>query len=129
MARPSGSILDKRIVRVAVEPALPRLGRRDHWMLAAARVLGGVAVRRVVAASGRAALLAGPQMNPGGARLDALFALSFRGLSDRLDGADVSAGSGRGRRRHGLDQPPIRSGPCARRRRRSILRPPPTPRV
>src|SRR5258708_19801052 len=60
-------------------------------MLARARVLAGVLVRRVVAAARRTALLAGPQVHPARADLHALLALpALRGLH-RLDRLDVTA--------------------------------------
>src|SRR5512132_2350320 len=68
-------VLRKRVVRITVQPALPRLGRGDYGMTADLRVPGGVAVERIVAAKGRAALLAGAQMDPTGAHFHAFFAL------------------------------------------------------
>jgi len=82
------SILDERVVRIAKQPALARLGRGDHRMTRRVRVLGGMTVGRVVAAPCPAALLAGTQVNPGAAHLDAVLAfLSFGqpGLGDGLD--------------------------------------------
>src|SRR5262245_48233750 len=70
------SIFRKTVVRIAVEPALARFGRRDDRMLRGARVLAGVAIGRAVAAERDAALLAGPQMNPRRADLHALFAFA-----------------------------------------------------
>ena len=55
------------------------------------RVLRRVLVGRVVAAERLAALLAGPQMNPGCADLDALFAFAALRLLDGFDRSDMSA--------------------------------------
>ena len=75
----SDQVLGKLVVRIAVEPALARLGRRNDRMPGRAGVLRGMAVRRVVATVCAAALLTGTQMNPRAADLDALLALmSFR---------------------------------------------------
>ena len=85
-------VLGKLVIRIAVEPALPRLGRRDDRMPGRARVLRGMAVRRVVATVRAAALLTGTQMNPRAADLDALLALMpFRPFDSR-DRIDVGAG-------------------------------------
>src|SRR5512140_3675830 len=85
------SVLGKRVIRIAVEPALPRLRRRDDRMLARARVLAGVFVRRVVTAARRTALLAGAEVDPARADLHALLALpALRGLH-RLDRLGVTA--------------------------------------
>src|SRR4249919_730729 len=73
------------IVGVAVEPALAWLRRRDHRMLAAARVLAGVTVRRRVATERDATTLAGAQMHPIRADGDALLALQLLGMLDDFD--------------------------------------------
>jgi hypothetical protein len=52
-------------------------------------VPGGVAVERIVAAKGRAALLAGAQMDPTGAHFHAFFALVALRPLDFFDGADM----------------------------------------
>src|SRR5262245_48509316 len=69
------SVLGERVVGKAVKPALSRLGRGDHAMTARVRVLRGVLVGRIVAASRPAAGLAGSQVHPTGAYLDAVLAL------------------------------------------------------
>src|SRR5262249_37023447 len=48
------------IVRIAVHPALARLGGCDHGMAGGICVLGGMAIRRIVATKRRPALLTGP---------------------------------------------------------------------
>lgn len=58
-------------------------------MTAGVGVLGGMAIRGIVAAQRRAALLAGPQMNPPGADLDALFAFVALWRLDRINGIDM----------------------------------------
>ena len=62
------SVLRKLVVRIAV--------RRNHRMRGRSSVLRGMAIRRVVAAERRAARLAGTQVNPLPADLDALLALA-----------------------------------------------------
>ena len=85
-------ILRERIVWKTVQPALARLGGRDHAMTAGARVLRGMALRRAVAAERRSALLAGPQMDPLRAHLHALVALVFARTLDGGNRGDVRAG-------------------------------------
>src|SRR5947208_13825503 len=63
------SIFAKRVVRVAIQPALARLRRRNDRMSASMRVFAGVPIRRAVAAERHAACLARPQMNPASADL------------------------------------------------------------
>jgi hypothetical protein len=62
-------------------------------MLARAGVHGRVAVRRVVAATGRAALLASPQMDPPRPDLHTFIALPALSLFDGRNSLDMSAGS------------------------------------
>src|SRR5262245_10710413 len=62
-------------------------------MLTGACVLAGVLIRRVIATERRAALLAGPQVDPSPADLHALFAFASLRTLDALDGADVGAGA------------------------------------
>src|SRR6266536_2313225 len=71
----SHSILHEGVIGIAIEPTLSRLGRSDHRMVARPRVLGRVAIRRVIAAMRCAALLTRPQMNPSRAHFHALIAL------------------------------------------------------
>jgi hypothetical protein len=54
------SILSKRVIGIAIEPALAGLRGRDDWMPARPRVLTGVLVRRTVATQGRATFLTRP---------------------------------------------------------------------
>ncbi len=56
----TASILHKRVIRVAIEPALAALGRGDHRVAARAGVVARMLVGRAVAAEGGAARLAGP---------------------------------------------------------------------
>src|SRR5262249_27376262 len=114
------SVLHERFVRVAVEPPFARLRRSDHGVPALRRVLAGVAVGRAVAAAGRAARLAGPQVDPPRARLYALLALGLFSVVHPRDTGEVRASSGHRLTPGALD---------GRRRWRSTLRPPPTPRV
>src|SRR5437588_4508340 len=85
------SVLDERVIRVAIKPAFAGLGGGDHGMSGGVRVFGGVLVRRAVAAKGRAAGLAGPQMNPARADLDAFGAFEDFGKFDFADRVDVLA--------------------------------------
>ena len=83
------SVIGKRVVRIAIEPALARLRRCDNRMPRCARVLRRVTVGRVVAAMRAAALLTGTEMNPGSADLDALLAFPSFGVLDAGNGSDV----------------------------------------
>ena len=75
------SVFGKRVVRIAIEPALTRLRRCDHRMPRRASVLRRVTVGRVVATMRTPALLTRTKMNPRSADLDALLAFtSFRVL-------------------------------------------------
>src|SRR5437773_144397 len=69
------SVFGKRVVRIAIKPALTRLRRCDNRMPRRASVLRRVTIGRVVAAMRATALLTGTEMNPGSADLDALLAL------------------------------------------------------
>jgi hypothetical protein len=75
-------IFGKRVVRIAVQPALARLRRSNDRMLRRVRVFAGVPVRRTVAAERHATRLARPQMHPIAADLDALFAFPALRLLD-----------------------------------------------
>src|SRR5262245_35857168 len=86
-------VVDDRVVGIAVEPALPGLCGRDHGVLRALGVLRRVMARRVVAAARSAALLAGPEMDPLSAGLDAVLALAPFRVLDRLDRLDVATGA------------------------------------
>ena len=83
------SVFRKRVVRIAIEPALARLRRCDNRMPRRARVLRRVTVGRVVAAMRATALLTGTEMNPGSADLDALLALPSFWVLDAGNGSDV----------------------------------------
>src|SRR4029453_2456407 len=61
-------------------------------MLTRPCVLGGVAVRRVVATTRRAAFLTRSQVNPAGANFNALFTLPAFRPFDRRNSLDMSAG-------------------------------------
>src|SRR5438309_6104640 len=87
------SILREAIVRIAIQPPLPRLRRGDHRMPARPRVLAGVAVGRAVAAQCGAALLAGAQMHPLRFHLHALGALAALGVLYGLDDTEMRAGT------------------------------------
>ena len=83
------SVFGKRVVRIAIEPALTRLRRCDNRMPRRASVLRRVTVGRVVAAMRATALLTGTEMNPGSAHLDALLALPSFWVLDAGNGIDV----------------------------------------
>src|SRR5262252_7670227 len=87
------SVLGESVVGIAVEPALPGLGRGDHVMPARVRMLACVPVRGVVAAARPAAFLARPQVDPARSGLDAGLALAPLRVADFADGGDVGAGS------------------------------------
>src|SRR5688572_29687425 len=123
LAEAGSSVLGERLVRVAVQPPLTRLRRRNDRVAAGARVLGGVPLRRVVAAARRPALLAGAEMDPGGADLHALLALVARCLLDRADRGEVRAAL---LRHHPTaERASAASGQERPRRRRCRRRPPP----
>ena len=69
------SIFREFVVRVVIQPALAGFRRGDHRVTAGARVLGRVAVRRVVAAQRGPAVLTCPQVDPLRANLHAFIAL------------------------------------------------------
>src|SRR5262249_28133656 len=85
------SVFCKRIVRIAVQPVFPRFRGRDDGMMRRSGVLGGVPIRRRIAAERGATRLACPQVHPSGVNLDAFLAhMAFRG--NQLDNAaDVTA--------------------------------------
>ena len=87
-------IFAKRLVRIAVQPALTRLRRRDDRMSTLARVFGCVTVRRAIAAERHAAFLACAQMNPVVADLNALFAFRAFRLFDGFDCIQMRTASG-----------------------------------
>src|SRR6476659_4633539 len=63
-------------------PGLARLDRANKWMLCASEVLGRVLVDRLVATPDMPALQAQPEVHPGIAGLDALFAVILVGARD-----------------------------------------------
>src|SRR4029078_7100544 len=83
------SIFHERLVRIAIQPALTRLGRSEHGLTGRWRVFGRMTVRRVVAAPRPAALLARAQMDPGSAHLHAVLAFASLGQPGLRDGFDV----------------------------------------
>ena len=78
-------IFAKRLVRIAVQPALARLRRSDDRMPACVRMFGGVPIRRAIAAERYAACLTRAQMYPGCTDLHAFFAFATMRLLDRLN--------------------------------------------
>jgi len=83
-------VFDNRVVTVAVEPPLAWFGRRDIRMARCASMLGGVAMRTVVATACPAAALTRPQMDPSSADLDAVLALTSSRMFDGFDCIDVA---------------------------------------
>ena len=75
-------IFAKRLVRIAVQPALARLRRSDDRMPACVRMFGGVPIRRAIAAERYAACLTRAQMYPGRTDLHAFFAFATMRLLD-----------------------------------------------
>ena len=61
---PLASIFREGGVRIAIEPALVRLGRRNNGMSARMSVFAGVAIWRTIAAQRYAAGLTRAQMDP-----------------------------------------------------------------
>src|SRR5262245_27306058 len=115
----SASIFRKGVVRITIQPALSRLRRCNYRMFARARVLGGVAVRRVVAATRRAAFLTGPQMHPTCADFHTLVTLPALRLFDGRNSLDMGAGWVS----HGMVFSSTDAAPGVRRRSRSTPRP------
>jgi hypothetical protein len=69
-------VFGKRVVRITVQPMLAGLRGSDDRMTTRTRVLACVPVWRAVAAERNSAFLAGPQMHPVVADLDAFFAFA-----------------------------------------------------
>src|SRR5687768_15699710 len=86
-----GLVLGERLVGIAIEPALARLGRCDDRVARGAGVLGRMTVRRTVAAMRPAAFLAGPQVDPPAADLHAFIAFMACRRLDAADGRKVLA--------------------------------------
>ena len=93
-ARNRRSIFGEGLVRIAIQPALTRLRRRDDRMSTLARVFAGVLIWRAVTAERDATCLARPQMDPGAADLHALFAFATLRLFDGFDCIQVRTASG-----------------------------------
>lgn len=91
------SIFCKGVVRVAIEPALARLGRRNHRVSALAGVFARVAVWRAITAKGRPALLTRAQVDPLSANPYALSTLATPRLFHRRYRRKMSATSVRHR--------------------------------
>ena len=83
-------ILSKRIVRIAVQPTLSWLRRRNHRMTTRARMLRRMLVRRTIATTRRTALLASPQVDPLRTNLHTLFANQFLRLPDLVNRSDMN---------------------------------------
>jgi hypothetical protein len=62
------------LIRIAIKPALARLGGSDHRVPGRASMFAGVLVWRTIAAQGHATVLARSQMHPAAADLHALAA-------------------------------------------------------
>src|SRR2546428_12388630 len=84
-------MLCERVSRIAVQPVLTRLRRRDHRMAARPRVLARVPVGRVIATPRGAALLAGAQVHPLRTDLHALLALPALRVPDGRNRGDMCA--------------------------------------
>lgn len=87
-----GLVLPRRIVWIAVQPALTWLRGGDHGMTAAPGVLAGVLVRRRITAARDAAVLTRPQVNPSAADRYTFLAYQLARRPDRFDRRDVGAG-------------------------------------
>lgn len=86
-------VFRERVVAIAVEPALARLGGGDDGVSAGVGVFGGVAVWGIVATKRCAALLTNPQMHPGRADLHTFLTLSAGSQFDCRDLGKVEAGT------------------------------------
>src|SRR6187431_655314 len=82
-------VLRECVIRIAIQPSFAGLGRGDHGVSAAAGVSRGVAMGRVVTTMGASALLAGAQVHPLAAGLDALVTLVAARRLEGGDGFDV----------------------------------------
>src|SRR5438132_14044092 len=91
-ALPTESVLRKRVVGIAVQPALAALRGRDDRMSAGLRVFRRMAIGRRIAAMRAAAVLAGAQVHPRRADLDAVVAHALLRTQHVLDSGDVIAG-------------------------------------
>src|SRR5471032_3184706 len=84
-----GSVLDHCVVRIAVQPALPRLRRGDHRMSGGVGMFAGMLVRRTIAAARPATGLAGAEVDPGRADLHAFLALAALRPCDSPNGLEM----------------------------------------
>jgi hypothetical protein len=66
-------IFGKLFIGETPHPLLPRLGGSHYWVASVPKVLGCMAVGRVVAAVGAPTLLAGAQVEPLAASFDTFF--------------------------------------------------------
>lgn len=87
----SASILNERIIRVAVQPAFTLFSRGDHRMAAAPGVRARVAIGRGVTTPRPAAGLTRSQMHPLRSHLHALLTHARSGRRDRVHRVDVRA--------------------------------------
>src|SRR5215467_9428701 len=85
-------VFSEGLVRVAIQPAIPRLGRGDHRMPCCIGMPGCVAVGRAVTAIRLSAFLARAQLHPLRADLHALAAFSTLRMPDRGNSGDMRAG-------------------------------------
>src|SRR5437773_12444611 len=76
------SIFEKRVVRIAIQPALARLRRSNDRMFRGVRMFAGMPIWRAVATERDATRLARAQMHPVTANLHALFAFGALRLLD-----------------------------------------------
>ena len=83
-------ILSKRIVRIAVQPALSRFRRRNNRMTTRTRVLRRVLVWRAVATTCLAARLTSTQVKPLRTDLHTLFANPLLRLLDFVNRIDMN---------------------------------------
>src|SRR2546429_2051013 len=87
------SILRKAVVRIAIQPPLPRFRGGDHRMSAGTCMLGRMTVGGAVAAQRGAALLASAQVDPLGADFHTVSALPALGVPHGCDCSEMGAGS------------------------------------
>ena len=87
----ASSVLGKLFIGIAVKPPFARLCRCNHRMASLAGMFRGVAIGRIVAAEGRAALLTGAEVNPVRARLHAFLTFAALRLFDRVCRPNVRA--------------------------------------
>ena len=89
------SILSKRVIGIAIQPALARLRGGNDRMSSRLGMLAGVLIRRAVATQCLAALLTCSQVHPAGPDLHTFSALTATRMFNRGDGRKMGTTSTR----------------------------------